>query len=450
MTILPKFMLLKALVAVVFLTSLHSYSIAESSYQMAFIGGVLFDGTGQSPVKDSVILVRDNRITEVGKRGEVNIPKSAQVINVHGKWIIPGLIDSHVHFFQSAGLFTRPDILDLRDQKAYPLELSQIRERIPNTLSRYICSGVTSVVDMGGPFWTVNLKHEVSQLKKAPRLTAAGPLISTSIPSELRVEDPPNLDLGTPEEARATVRTLLKQGADMIKVWFISSGNPVDFLPSIRAAIDEAHKNKIRVAVHATELALARYSVEAGADILVHSVADRLVDPDFIQLLKKRNVIYIPTLMVKEGYQEVLSGNPKLNTIEKTCGDPEIIATWEKLPSSKKYFRSKEDDLARENLKRLSEAGVVIASGSDAGNIGTLHGPAIHREVELMVEAGLSPQKVLLSATRDAAKVISVKPEVGTLEPGKLADFIVLKENPLADIRNLSKIEKVIKGGRPT
>jgi len=413
------------------------------------IGATLIDGTERAPIKDSVVIVLKGRITAVGKRGQVQVPMGAQVFNAQGKWIVPGLIDAHIHFFQSAGLFTRPDIIDLTNRRPYSEEISWIRQRIPFTESAYICSGVTSVVDMGGPFWTIDLKQKSSEMSRAPRITVTGPLLSTYIPRELQTDDPSNLDLGNPDQARARVRQVLKQGADLIKIWFIQTGDPAAQLPSIRAAISEAHAKGARVAVHATELTLARLAIEAGADILVHSVSDQRVDSSFLQLLKERNVIYIPTLLVGERYREVLSGKqPKLSPIEKLCGDPEVIATWAEPHRSQNGSAFRDLPMAQENLRRVAAAGITIASGSDAGNIGTLHGPSLHRELELMVQAGLSPERALLAATRDAAKVIHPKPELGTLEAGKVADILILSADPLSDIQNLSKIEKVIKGGQ--
>ncbi|MEO5971688.1 MAG: amidohydrolase family protein, partial [Bdellovibrionia bacterium] len=298
------------------------------SVPLVIQGATLIDGTDRAPIKDSMIVLSKGKIVGVGKQGQIAIPRDAQVINAPGKWVVPGLIDAHVHFFQSAGLFTRPDVIDLRTRRSYSDEIAWIQRRIPYTFSRYICSGVTSVVDLGGPLWTVALKQRSSEAI-SPRITASGPLLATYIPKELQTSESPMVELGNPEKAREGVRDILRQGADLIKIWFIQTGDPLAQMPSIRAVIAEAHAKGARVVVHATELALARLSVEAGADILAHSVSDELVDTSFLQLLKERNVIYIPTLMVNERYREVLGEKPpKLNSIEKLCGDPEIIATW--------------------------------------------------------------------------------------------------------------------------
>ncbi|MGH8511271.1 MAG: amidohydrolase family protein, partial [Gammaproteobacteria bacterium] len=207
--------------------------------------------------------------------------------------------------------------------------------------------------------------------------------------------------------------------------------------------------------VHATELEVARAAVEAGADILVHSVRDRRVDDPFIQLLKKRAVCYVTTLAVNEGYREVLQEKIDPTAFERRVGDPEVLATlddleglppWQRWSQWLKHWRGPE--LVFWNLKRLHAIGIHIAAGSDAGNIGTLHGAGLHREMELMAEAGLSPAEILTAATLGGARVMGRAAELGTLEPGKLADLLVLEADPLADIRNVRRIHSVVKGGR--
>lgn len=429
---------------------LISFGVAhqpDSNDRLAIVGGTLWDGTGSPPLTNAALLISQGRIIAVGPREQITIPNNTRIIHAEGKWLVPGLIDSHVHFSQSGGLYTRPDVIDLRDQRSYQQEQNWIKERMPYTMSRYMCSGVTSVVDVGGPLWTLLLKRQF-QNKDAPHIAATGPLLSTYVPSELNISDPPIIALGTEQQARVSVKNLLQRGANLIKIWFLKKGITPQSLKSIKAVINQAHSQNSRVVVHATELALARLAVEAGADILAHSVVDEPVDANFLELLKQKNVIYIPTLQVREGYHKVLQKRPHINAIEEACGDPEVIATWDDLFEVQDISFLEDPNIAKENLRRVARSGIKIAAGSDAGNIGTLHGPALHRELELMVQAGLSPRQALLAATRDAALVLSKTPEVGTLKPGKLADILILRDNPLVDIRNLSKIHRVISLGK--
>jgi imidazolonepropionase-like amidohydrolase len=177
------------------------------------------------------------------------------------------------------------------------------------------------------------------------------------------------------------------------------------------------------------------------------------VDDEFIQMVKERGVIYTTTLVVFEGYDKVFAQQATLTDMDQTCGDPRVSATWADLakmgyPPRSLSGGSQELQIASANLKRMQEAGVIIAAGTDAGNIGTLHGPAIHREFELMAAAGLTPSEILVAATRNAARVFRSSPEMGTIEPGKLADLVILDADPTGDIRNARKINQVIKGGR--
>jgi hypothetical protein len=196
--------------------------------------------------------------------------------------------------------------------------------------------------------------------------------------------------------------------------------------------------------------------VRAGADILVHSVTDRLVDTDFIDLVTKRDVLYITTLFVEDGYRNVLRQKVALSDIERKLGDPEVIATWAelgKVPPGEipNGVPSIPDPPKRpvsfDNLMLMETAGVRIVAGTDAGNIGTLHGPSLHREFELMEAAGMRPSEIITSATKNAAAVMGRENDLGTLEKGKFADLVILDADPLADIKNTRKIFKVMKGG---
>jgi hypothetical protein len=174
-------------------------------------------------------------------------------------------------------------------------------------------------------------------------------------------------------------------------------------------------------------------------------------------MLRTRNIIYIPTLMVTERYDAVFSNSVKLLDIERQLGDPEVIGSWDELrriPTEKIPRGIPRPGLLSTrpmeflNLQLLAAADMRIAVGTDAGNIGTPHGPAIHREMELMVEAGMRPFDVLVGATRIAADVMGRGDKVGTLSKGKLADLVLVNADPVVNIRNTQKIYKVMKAGR--
>ncbi|PYJ50881.1 MAG: hypothetical protein DME87_05140 [Verrucomicrobia bacterium] len=255
---------------------------------------------------------------------------------------------------------------------------------------------------------------------------------------------------------------------DLVKIWYIvDKDHPVDsFRPIVRATIEESHAHKIRVAVHATELETARAAVEEGADVLVHSVIDKPVDDAFVKLLKDRHTILCPTLVVFERYGRTFSHQLNLAPEEKAWGNPEVIASLDvtKIPQDKLPERIKTaladpnaaldrirkvHEVALKNLKTLEGAGICIAAGTDAGNIGTIHGPALFREFQLMKEAGLTNMQILQCATANAAKLFGghTGAHIGKLESGNFADIVILRSNPLDDIAHASDIDTVIKNG---
>ena len=230
----------------------------------------------------------------------------------------------------------------------------------------------------------------------------AGPLISSVSREKLDLGDPPIVKIDTPDQAREFVRKLAAQKPDLVKIWYIvDQDHPVDsFRPIVRATIEESHAHKIRVAVHATELETARAAVEEGTDVLVHSVIDKPVDDAFVKLLKERGT----TLTSHTRRLRALRPHFRATSLtsrpeEKAWGNPEVIASLDvtKIPPDKMPDRiktalanpdavldriQKTYEVALKNLKTLENAGVTIAAGTDAGNIGTIHGPAFFREFQ--------------------------------------------------------------------
>jgi imidazolonepropionase-like amidohydrolase len=424
---------------------------ARAAEGLAIVGATVVSGTAE-PIPDAVVVVEGDRIIAVGPRPHVSLPKGVTILDGRGKWVAPGLVDAHVHFFQSGGAYTRPDVVDLRKVRPYELEITMLKEALPRTFARYLLCGITSVVDVGGPFWNFEVRDRASRTAIAPRVAVAGPLVSTVDRPQLDIGDPPIVKVATPEEARALVRRELERKPDLMKVWFIF--RPGDDLAAgkaiVAATVDEARKGGVRTAVHATELEAARAAVEAGASVLVHSVTNAPVDDAFVDLLKSRGVVYIPTLFVVTGYDLVLSGRFAPSPAEQRWGDTAVMATFMEVKGRPELSRTRLTDvrIPMQNLKRLSEAGVAIAAGTDAGNIGTLHGPSIFRELRLMADAGLTPREVLAAATEGGARVMGREKDLGAVAPGRLADLVVLNGDPLASVANFETIHRVIKGGR--
>jgi imidazolonepropionase-like amidohydrolase len=414
----------------------------------------VIDGIAEAPPEKAVVVIRNDRIDAIARKGEGATPAGARVMDVSGKWIIPGLIDAHVHFFQSGGLYTRPDVIDLRHIRSYEDEIASIREQLPETLNRYLASGITSVVDLAGPGWTHELRALASDTTASPRVMLSGPGLTAQLPAGLDGKHAPAFVVRSPDEARAYVRRLAAQRPDFLKIWFSPARgmNLAREFTWIRAATREAHTLGLRVAVHATQLEMARRMVDAGADILVHSIDDRPIDRELLSAMRAGGVMYIPTLGVSRRYAEVLGQQLELTPFERAMGDAGVIASLDDLSRLYKGYlppqQLNDNRVARENLLRVHRAGITIAAGSDAGNIGSLHGPGLHRELELMVDAGLTPRDVLHAATRGGAQVMGRSRELGRLEPGMLADLLLLDADPQKDIRNTRRIAMVMRGGR--
>lgn len=427
-----------------------------SSSLRALVGATIITGTPSEPIEDGVLVIGSRRITAVGSREDTPIPEGAQVIDVSGKWIVPGLIDAHVHFVQSGGLYTRPDMFDLRDIVPYEDDRAKSTADLNETFARYLAAGVTSVLDPGGPMGVFDIRKLASE-SRAPRVAVTGPLIATEpTPRQERLDlggDPMMVSPADADEASAVVQGLLPYRPDAIKIWGIGSDaagtERVEVIT--RAVKGVAEPAGIPVAVHATSLANAKAAVRGGADMLVHSVVDREVDQEFISLLKEGNVTYITTIAVFENLPRIASADPEFALEERRLADPEILnSLYEMPPAMQRQRRGANTALltAMQNAKTLADAGVRLTLGTDAGNPGTLHGGSVHRELALLAEAGLSPQQIITIATRNAAAALSPNPDFGTIKPGFSADFLVLNDNPLTDVANLAEIETVWVRGR--
>ena len=256
----------------------------------AITGATIIKTSENGIIENAVILISDHKIIKVGKASQVKIPKSATIIDAKGKFIIPGLVDGHIHFFQSGGLYTRPDGLNLQHRVPYADERKWIKENVDDVLLRYIRCGVTSVIDLGGPMWNFDVRKYSLTAAVSPRVSVAGPLIASYCPDVFKTEDPPIIRVTTIDSALKLVHLQVAAGTDFIKIWYVVTKDvsAEDFYPIAKAVADEAHKLGLKCYMHATELKSAKKAIEAGCDVLAHNIRDTLIDEEFLKMAKKK------------------------------------------------------------------------------------------------------------------------------------------------------------------
>ncbi len=435
---------------------------------VVIVGGNLIDvETGK--VRENVsLLIENETISKIGKN--VKVPAGATVVDAKGKWLVPGLIDSHIHLFQSGSIYTRPDGVNLTKYRPYETERQWLRDNMGDLLRRYLACGITTVVDIGGPLYQFPYRDRYNRSLTSPQILMTGPLVSTYQPEAFRVTDSPIVKANTPDEARELVRKQLPYKPDFIKVWFIIRGmgkSGEEMLPVVQAAIDEAHKNGLKLAIHTQELLAAKLGVKYGADFLVHSPEDGVIDDELIGLMRKNDVSFCPTMVVSRGISgfftderqptayEFASANPYvLGTLYdfKHLPEPQLRERFSNFLTSQTYrVRSaKIDSIKAANLSKVWKAGLNAVVGTDAGNPGTFHGTSYIDELKAMQAAGLSNADLLRAATINGAKIFGQQARVGSLAEGKMASLLILKQNPLTDIGAVTQIETVVNRGYVT
>ena len=394
----------------------------------AFVGARVIDGTGNPAIEDAVLVVRDGRIEALGPQSALPPPRTANQIDVTGKTIMPGMIDAHSHVGATKGLEAKPEFYT--------------EENILDQLGLYARYGVTTVNSLGGDGeagMKVRDAQETADLDRA-RLYVAGKVV----------------DATTPAAATKMVDENAAMKVDWIKIRVDDNlGSSRKMKPAVyQAIINHAHSSGYKVAAHLYYQADAKALLASKVDFIVHSVRDKEVDDALIQTLVKNEVCLCPTL-TREVSTFVYESEPDFfsDPFFSKEADPEVIKQLKDPARQKKIRESKSAqqyktalEVASKNLKKLADAGVTIAFGTDTGPPARFQGYFEHLELELMVKAGLSPMQAIVSATGDAAKCLSLY-RIGTLAKGKWADMIVLNENPLDDIKNTRTIDAVYIAG---
>jgi imidazolonepropionase-like amidohydrolase len=398
--------------------------VAPPAPTIALTGARVFDGTGAAPADGMTILMVKGRIQAVGPDGTVRLPADATRVDMSGKTVMPGLINAHGH-------------LDAGDEK------EPLYDRINKQLQTYAQYGVTTVVTLGDD-GKESVKVRDENDKGDPvraHLYVSGPAVVAK----------------TADEAKKAIDAAADAKVNIIKTRM--EGNKDDMTPEVFAAlIEQAHNRGLRVAAHLYYLKDAKALVNAGLDIIGHSIRDLDVDAAFIEELKKRNVGYIPTL-TRDLSVFVYETTPAFFTDPFFLkGEAAYKPQMDQLKEPARQRRTRDNPqtdqikkalvVANRNLKRLSDAGVPIALGTDSGaSLGRWQGYFEHVELEMMVKAGMTPMQALVAATGGAAKIMR-RNEIGTIQAGRRADLLVLNADPLASITNTRQIHSVYVGGR--
>ncbi|WP_188316249.1 amidohydrolase family protein [Chitinophaga agrisoli] len=448
------------------------YLTQQANAQTYIIHANVVDVLTHKILADQTVVIQDKLIQQTGPSKKITPMAGATVIDATGKWVMPGLVDAHVHFFQTGGLYTRPDALDLRKFHPYEKEIEWYKAHMEAQLRRYVSCGITTVLDMGATYNLLQLRDSLAGQWYSPRILMAGPLVSTAYSPKtfdlLPTGDAPFLPVHTPDEALKATQQQYSHHPDMIKIWYITeaadaTGSAREREPMVKAVTTDAQAHHYPVAVHATELLPARLAVEAGAHYLVHSVDDAVIDDSFIQLLKQRQAVLCPTLTVIDNYYKTFSQQYAPTAEDYTKADPEqlgslqelghlpdsvIAAQYKRLAAQRAQGNARADSISAINLKKLVDAGIPVATGTDAGNIGTLHASSYFKELRAMQHAGMNNWQLLTASTINGAKAAGKEKDLGSITAGKTADLLILNGNPVDDLQQLEQIAYVVNHGR--
>ncbi|MEK7406546.1 MAG: amidohydrolase family protein [Acidobacteriota bacterium] len=429
-----------------FLTLLCAFGVfAETKVLENF---TLIDGGGGPARARSAMIITDGRIQWVGPQAQLKAPAGAERINVSGKFVMPGIINLHAHLGNTVDL--------VQDPKFFT------RENLEKQLKTYASYGVTSVVSMGSD---ADLVYQVRAGQRAgrPSLTriftaGRGFTGKAGYPSMLPGMQGVPFEVATPAEVAKAVAQLADRKVDIVKIWVDDHLGREKKIPIAlcRAIVENAHRHGLKVAAHVFYLEDAKQLVEAGLDGLAHSVRDAPVDDALIAALKKRGAWQAAPTIVREWSTFIYarpgpalsdpfftrSVSPKLLAALNSTGNQKKIAASPDFHHFPQWF-----EMAKKNLKRLADAGVKYAFGTDSGPPMRFFGYFEHRELEFMADAGLTPAQIITAATRSAAEFLGVSKDLGTLEAGKWADMIVLGKNPLENVTNTRSLEIVMIAG---
>jgi len=418
-----------AIAAAVLLTFSGSFNgDARAQQATALTNATLIDGSGAAPQSGVTIVMQGGRITAIGR--DVKQPAGAIVVDLSGKYVVPGIINGHGHVGPA------PHERQVRQYALYGVTTTTSMASDPDVIAEY------------------KAHTRAGEIRGARVLTTMYRFTTMLTPGA-------GYDYRTPEAARGKVDEIAAKGADIVKVWVDPQGGKVPRLSRemVSAIFDQGRKHNLITAAHIVEIADANMAIDEGVRVLLHNVRDQEVGADFIARLKDRNITVISTLAREEGmfpYGSEGAGFTDNPFFTKSV-PPERMAVLTgkvreiqaKMPGRERAIRAFETD--KKNLKKMVDAGVRFGFGTDSGgdpNRFFVQGFFEHRQMELMVQAGLTPMQVIQAFSRNNAEAFGIQNDYGTLALGKAADLLVLTKNPLEDILNMRALDAIYIGGR--
>ena len=420
----------------VLLLAASTIAFAQSGSVIAIRGVTLVDGNGQRPVPGVTVVIEGTRIREVGTT--VQAPAGARVIDGSGKFLIPGMIDAHIHLRGGRG----------GGQAAQDQEREGVR-----ALHSYLYAGVTSVFDAGNRSeFIMGLRaKERSGAIVSPRIFATGGTVASpnGHGGPYNIEAWPG-DRKLIDEHLATNPDLAKIGQDEHGWGTRPQINqlPEDLLEKI---IRYYHSKGVRVIIHTSNEHNTLEAIYAGADTMAHPIIQAPVSEQYLKLMGVKRVPTVSTLTIGENYSR-LADHPEF--LDEPLYQDTLEAEERRRLKTEESAKQKENrwaawmkvmtPVAQDNMKRLNDTGKdIVAAGTDQSS-----GPALHRELELLVGGGISPADAIVIATRNAARALGKLEELGTIEAGKLADLVLLRADPTQNINNAKLVDTVIKNGQ--
>lgn len=434
--------MIKRLLGSLFFTFSVMTSSAVAEDVIAITGGAVFEGYEAPAIANGVVIVKGNRIVEVGPDHAVTIPEGATIIDARGKTVMPGMVDLHMHL----------DLIGHGDYDRYYKFINgmeRLPEIMPIAAKQIMRAGITTAVDLGSPFVILDVRDRIRRGEiPGPRLVVSGPWI-TRVKLD-GVPDDYQIVVKNPEDAYQKTKENIRRGSDVIKTWLGLTRADLD------AVVRAAHEEGVKVHSHLYKPDAIRMHIDAGVDVLQHvgSAKNPPYPDELVSEIAHKKLPVVQTISHRIWvYPKTQEFPSRLNTPVLERDIPaDLYADMQdsfKHINRLSYFKDigMETRNAKKSAGQFIAAGAYMAVGTDAASPLNFHNEAMWHELAALVEVGMTPMQALSAATKTGAEVIGRINDLGTLEPGKLADIIIVDGNPLSDINVMQNIDMTMKDG---